>query len=102
MLPTLPAISLRFITVDFSMFIISGLVFIRRNVGGHGYQKNRSNSRAQCSDAAKQQYKQVEQAFASSGNQSMLGHRFAPVSSYSALIIARTEGGRWPAQSPGT
>lgn len=60
-----------------------------------------ANPSAQRANAAKQQFKYVEQASASSGNPSLLVHRPALVSSYSLLIIARTTVGRWPSISHG-
>jgi hypothetical protein len=105
-LPGLPAIDSRFfllfderapiIEVVLADRAFSSRAFIRKNPKEEG-----AESCAQHTGAAKQQRKYVEQALASSGNPLFLGHRSAPVSSYSTSIIARTAVGRWPTVSHG-
>jgi hypothetical protein len=103
-LPRIPAVVLG--------FILSGDVIVStRSIRGallslwafilKDEEKNRTKSCTQHTGAAKQLRKYVEQATASSGNPSFLGHRPAPVSSYSTSIIARTAVGRWPTVSYG-
>lgn len=92
-LPGLPAVRFGLVIIDFARLLSSGVsswIFV-----GPSEKDDRSTSRADGTDTAKQQCKKAEQAFASSGNQTFLGHRSAPVSSYSPEIIARTAGGRW-------